>query len=89
MDGKRFYYARDLNSFIVGGEPAPDGEGGVVSEQEEEYMAWTISPSRTVLFMDSYAESLSESVAGHFLDTETLHAVSSLQGCRLTMKKLG
>ena len=68
---------------------APDGEGGVVSEQEEEYMAWTISPSRTVLFMDSYAESLSESVAGHFLDTETLHAVSSLQGCRLTMKKLG
>lgn len=32
IDGKRFYYNRNLNEFIKGTSPLPDGEGG--SEQE-------------------------------------------------------
>lgn len=32
IDGKRFFYPRDLNSFISGCEPVPDGEGGGFDE---------------------------------------------------------
>lgn len=33
LDGKRFYYPRDLRGFLQGGEPVPDGTGG----SREEY----------------------------------------------------
>ena len=33
LDGKRFYYPRDLKAFIKGNCPTPDGEGGDLSEQ--------------------------------------------------------
>lgn len=32
MDGKRFYYARDTESFLQGAEPTPDGTGGDFEE---------------------------------------------------------
>ena len=28
MDGKRFYYPRDLKGFMIGNSPLPDGEAG-------------------------------------------------------------
>ena len=33
LDGKRFYYPRDLKAFIKGNTPIPDGDGGDLSEQ--------------------------------------------------------
>ena len=33
LDGKRFFYPRDLKAFINGNLPTPDGEGGDLSEQ--------------------------------------------------------
>lgn len=33
LDGKRFYYPRDLKAFIKGNSPTPDGEGGDLSER--------------------------------------------------------
>lgn len=33
LDGKRFYYPRDLKQFIKGNTPIPDGDGGDLSEQ--------------------------------------------------------
>ena len=33
LDGKRFYYPRDLKQFIKGNTPIPDGDGGDLEEQ--------------------------------------------------------
>ena len=33
LEGKRFYYPRDLKAFIKGNTPVPDGDGGDLSEQ--------------------------------------------------------
>ena len=33
LDGKRFYYPRDLKQFIKGNTPIPDGDGGDLNEQ--------------------------------------------------------
>lgn len=32
LDGRRFYYSRDLNAFCAGAEPIPDGSGGDAEE---------------------------------------------------------
>lgn len=33
LDGKRFFYPRDLKAFINGNSPTPDGDGGDMTEQ--------------------------------------------------------
>ena len=33
LDGKRFYYPRDLKALIKGNTPTPDGDGGSTQEQ--------------------------------------------------------
>lgn len=33
LNGKRFYYERDIDGFISGGAPVPDGEGGTREEK--------------------------------------------------------
>ena len=41
LEGKRFYYNRNLNEFIKGASPLPDGEGG--SEEERVMLALRLS----------------------------------------------
>ncbi len=48
IDGKRFYYPRDLDSFRLGCEPMPDGEGG----DEEEYIMLRLRLADGILFDD-------------------------------------
>ena len=48
IDGKRFYYPRDLDYFKNGGEPIPDGCGG----DEEEYIMLRLRLSEGIIFDD-------------------------------------
>lgn len=48
IDGKRFYYPRDLDFFRIGGEPLDDGDGG----DEEEYIMLRLRLADGVSFSD-------------------------------------
>lgn len=51
IDGKRFYYPRDLDSFRLGCETVPDGDGG----DEEEYIMLRLRLADGILF-DAFKE---------------------------------
>lgn len=46
IDGKRFYYPRDIGLFCLGCEPVPDGEGG----DEEEYIMLRLRLADGIVF---------------------------------------
>lgn len=48
IDGKRFYYPRDIEYFKDGGEPLPDGNGG----DEEEYIMLRLRLKNGIVFDD-------------------------------------
>lgn len=48
IDGKRFYYPRDIEYFKSGGEPIPDGDGG----DEEEYIMLRLRLKNGIVFED-------------------------------------
>lgn len=48
IDGKRFYYPRDIDAFRLGCEPVPDGDGG----DEEEYIMLRLRLAEGVVFDD-------------------------------------
>ncbi len=50
IDGKRFYYPRDTEHFLSGGEPIGDGDGG----DEEEYIMLRLRLLDGVIFSDFF-----------------------------------
>lgn len=48
IDGKRFYYPRDLDSFRLGCDPVPDGDGG----DEDEYIMLRLRLADGIVFDD-------------------------------------
>ena len=62
IDGKRFYYPRDIDAFRLGCEPVPDGEGG----DEEEYIMLRLRLADGIAF-DEFLQRF-----GKPLDTEII-----------------
>ena len=48
IDGKRFFFPRDIKYFKNGGEPIPDGNGG----DEEEYIMLRLRLKDGIIFED-------------------------------------
>ena len=57
LQGERFYYERDFNSFISGSEPIPDGFGG----DKDEYIMLRLRLSQGLLF-EEYEEKYAETI---------------------------
>ena len=54
LEGKRFYYNRNLNEFIKGTSPLPDGEGG--SEEERVMLALRLAEGLKIDFTPTLAK---------------------------------
>ncbi len=54
IDGKRFYYGRNLNEFIEGSSPIPDGEGG--NEEERIMLALRLKKGLEIKFNGKLSE---------------------------------
>ena len=63
LNGKRFYYPRDLKGFIKGNCPLPDGDGG----DKEEYIMLALRLSHGVSF-EEYKNRFGEALPQSFFD---------------------
>ena len=63
IDGKRFYYPRDLKAFINGNTPLPDGEGG----NAEEYIMLKLRLKNGIVF-EEYEKCFGSKLPKSFLD---------------------
>ena len=63
INGKRFYYPRDLKGFITGNSPLPDGEGGTA----DEYIMLNLRLKNDISFKD-YQERFGNEIPQDFLN---------------------
>ena len=81
LDSKRFYYPRDLKSFINGNTPLPDGNGG----GKEEYIMLRLRLKSGIVY-EEYKSLFGAEVSAEFLEKCRFYAKAGLMD--LTDKKI-
>ncbi|MBE6819179.1 MAG: radical SAM family heme chaperone HemW [Ruminococcaceae bacterium] len=83
VGGKRFYYARDIESFIAGAAPVPDGSGG--DRQEQIMLGLRLKQGISKALLSEKAKEKLPLMTEQGLIAETQQAVAlTPQGCLLS-----